>query len=310
MQGISSDVPCIFYKWYVPVSLYKLIQISDLHLSRTRAYTYANWLAVKAYIEAARPDWVINTGDLLLDHPEDVDDLIFANDEMAQLTVPYKILPGDHDIGGAPPQPALRSEVPWLERYLTTPERRERYLAIVGEDWWDVVLGSWLLIGLNASLFGSGFAAEAAQWQFLEDRLQAAGERSIALFMHKPPCLLLLDEPDESTRAIPVKARQRIHLLTRKHPIRLIASGHRHLYRTYISDGVLIVNAPPLMADLHGSWATDGLFRNGLVEYTLSDHAVEFRMIEPEGVTTLDLPAGGCFAWPQLLPSDVLKRLG
>ncbi|MBK8023762.1 MAG: hypothetical protein IPK19_20605 [Chloroflexi bacterium] len=233
-----------------------------------------------------------------------MEDLAFAYQELQRISLPLKILPGDHDIGGAPPQPALRPDVPWLENYLVTKERLARYRSLVGEDHWALTLGDWLLIGLNASLFSSGFDAEAEQWEFLIQQLQAAQGQSIVLLMHKPPCLNAFDETEATTRAVPDPARKRLRELAMVYPIRLFASGHRHIYRTYDSEGVTIVNAPTLMCDADGSWAVDGIYRCGLVEYTFLGHAIDFRMVEPKGMNPIDLPKGACAGWPPLLPGE------
>jgi 3',5'-cyclic AMP phosphodiesterase CpdA len=285
---------------------YTLIQISDLHLSRRRAYTYANWRAVSAYIEATRPALVVNTGDFVLDTPEDHDDLTFAHAEMSRLTVPWRALPGDHDIGGSPPLPRPRPDVPWLERYLATQERLDRYLALFGEDCWAQPFGDWMLIGINALVFETGLAGAAAQWEFLDASLRAADRRPVALFTHKPPCALSMDETTETTQALPTKSRRRLRELMARHNIRLFACGHRHIYRTFQTAGAVVVCAPTLMGDGDARWTTDGIARNGVVEYSFEGEAVSFRLIEPPGVVALDLPATARHAWPPLAPGESL----
>lgn len=282
------------------MTLHRLIHISDIHLSRQRAYTYANWQAALHYIDAVRPDLVVNTGDLVLDSPEDVDDLIFAYSEMQRVPVPWMVLPGDHDIGGSPPQPSLRPDVPWLERYMVTQERIDRYLEIAGYDCWAMPFGSWYLIGINTLLAESGLPAEAQQWDYLQQQLVQAAGRPVALFMHKPPCIAALDEVGDVTTAMPDRGRRRLHQLITKYPVHLIASGHRHVYRTYHTHGITIVNAPTLMCDADGSWATDGIYRNGLVEYTFNGNSVEFRLVEPPGMRPIAMPPGGRSGWPKL----------
>ncbi|MCA9906389.1 MAG: metallophosphoesterase, partial [Anaerolineae bacterium] len=49
----------------------RLIQISDLHLSRTRAYTYPNWKAILKWVNQIQPDLVVNTGDFIFEAPDD-----------------------------------------------------------------------------------------------------------------------------------------------------------------------------------------------------------------------------------------------
>jgi hypothetical protein len=61
-----------------------------------------------------------------------------------------------------------------------TDVRLERYRRHFGEDYWSVAAGSWVLIGANAHLFGSGLAAEDEQWSLLERSAAAAGTRPVA----------------------------------------------------------------------------------------------------------------------------------
>jgi 3',5'-cyclic AMP phosphodiesterase CpdA len=69
-----------------------------------------------------------------------------------------------------------------------------RYLAHCGEDCWSHDLGRWRLIGLNDLLFASDLEAERHQFDWLKERLAEASGRPVALFMHKPLCLDVLDE--------------------------------------------------------------------------------------------------------------------
>lgn len=278
----------------------RLIQISDTHLSRTHAYTYPNWQAVLKYIHQTQPDLVIHTGDHVLGIPEDMDDLVFARQQMDQLQVDWKSLPGDHDIGGGPPQPRLRPEVPWLEHYTVTEERLERYLKYFSVDRWAVTFEDWYLIGLNDLIFESGFDREAEQWQFLGDHLLTAVAKPIALFMHKPPCVLSLGEQSYVTNAIPAQARRRLQQMIASANVRLIATGHIHVYRTLHTMGLTVVAAPTLMRGKDDYVSRNGLSVNGLVEYTFEGDSVEFRLVSPPGVEHLDLPEGARYTWAEL----------
>ncbi len=279
----------------------RLIHISDLHLSRNRAYTYANWKAVLTYINQVKPDLVINTGDFVLESPDDFDDLEFAREQMSHLAVSWKALPGDHDIGGGPPQPRLRAEVPWLENYGITEDRRQQYLALFEEDRWSLPFGDWQLIGINDLIFESGFDAEQTQWEYLEEKLQQAKDRPIALFMHKPPCMTSIFEKPYITNAIPAEARQRLRELIRKANVRLICTGHLHVFRTFHTLGISIIVAPTLMRGKDDYVSGNGQDVNGIVEYVFDGEGVEFRLVEPPGITRPQFPTGARKDWPHLL---------
>ncbi len=92
---------------------FRLTQISDTHLARRLTTLTDNFHRVSEYIDARRPDLVVNSGDVAFDGPTSPDDLEFARTLHDALPVPCRYLPGNHDIGDnptavgpAPPQPA------------------------------------------------------------------------------------------------------------------------------------------------------------------------------------------------------------
>jgi 3',5'-cyclic AMP phosphodiesterase CpdA len=60
------------------MSEFRLTQISDTHLARRLTALTANFAHVSEYIDATRPDLVVNSGDLAFDAPTQPDDLEFA----------------------------------------------------------------------------------------------------------------------------------------------------------------------------------------------------------------------------------------
>jgi 3',5'-cyclic AMP phosphodiesterase CpdA len=107
---------------------FRLTQISDTHLTRRLPALTDNFHRVGEYIDATRPDLVVNSGDLAFDGPTSRDDLEFARTLHGALPVPCRYLPGNHDIGdnptkvgAAPSQPATEAD-------------RQVFLSIFGED--------------------------------------------------------------------------------------------------------------------------------------------------------------------------------
>lgn len=282
-----------------------LVHISDLHLSRTHAYTFRNWQAVLRYINETQPDLVINTGDYVLNEPGDTDDLVFGREQMERVAVPWKSLPGDHDIGGGPPQPRLRPEVPWLEHYFVTAERHAHYLSQFQEDHWAITLGDWYLIGINDLIFESGFEAETAQWEFLNDHLVTAAGRPTALFMHKPLCIMSLLDDAPVTNAIPPSARARLRDEIADRNVRLFCCGHQHVFRTFQTQGITVIVAPTIMRGQDDYASTNGQAVNGLVEYKFEGESVAFRLIEPSGIAYPTLPEEPRHEWPELLAEEI-----
>ncbi len=88
------------------MSEFRLTQISDTHLARRLHELTDNFHRVSEYIDATRPDLVVNTGDLAFDAPSSRDDLIFARELHNALPVPCRYLPGNHDVGDNPTEVA------------------------------------------------------------------------------------------------------------------------------------------------------------------------------------------------------------
>jgi len=57
---------------------FRLTQISDTHLARRMTSLIDNFHRVSEYIDARRPDLVLNSGDVSFDGPTERDDLEFA----------------------------------------------------------------------------------------------------------------------------------------------------------------------------------------------------------------------------------------
>ena len=56
----------------------RVVQISDTHLSPTRAYAVPNVRAILAWLAADPPDLVVHTGDVTADDPDDAGEADFA----------------------------------------------------------------------------------------------------------------------------------------------------------------------------------------------------------------------------------------
>ena len=158
----------------------RVIFVSDTHLSPDAPEAQANWAAVVGYIAAVNPDLVVHLGDLSLDGARNPADLDHARRQLELLPVPWHAIPGNHDVGDNP--------LPGMPGSLAVnAARRQRWLDVVGPDWWSMRAGGWLLLGVNAQLAGSGLAAEASQWSWLGEQIAQAGEGArIALLSHKP----------------------------------------------------------------------------------------------------------------------------
>lgn len=259
-----------------------VVQLSDMHLSGARAYNVPGWDACLAYTNAQRPAFVAITGDLVLDDPDAAADHAFARSELNRLTSPWAALPGNHDIGDTEPDPHMGQYVDEI--------RRQRFVTHFGLDRWFRDIADWRVVGINSLLLGGDSPAEAEQADWLRSTLSEAGDRPIALFMHKPIGLHRLDERATTSWCVTAEGQRRLMSLLQGSPLKLVASGHAHIYRSIIQDGITMVWAPST-SPFHGRATRPfgGVRRPGLVEYWFDGDAVEFGMVEPPGAIQFDV---------------------
>jgi 3',5'-cyclic AMP phosphodiesterase CpdA len=261
-----------------------VIFVSDTHLSPDAPEAQENWAAVVRHITAAAPDLVIHLGDLSLDGARNPADVEHARAQLELLPVPWTAVPGNHDIGDNP-----RPGAP--DGIAVTEDRRQRWLDVVGADYWSLVIADWTLLAMNAQLAGSGLAAEASQWSWLEDQLRSAdpGQR-IALLAHKPvtaPAHELAGAPPY--RFWPHASRHRLGDLFAGRPPELIVSGHVHQSRHLRLDGSSHVWVPTTWAVLPDhAQPVFGAKRCGVLSLTFGPGpAPQPRFHEPDGIRHL-----------------------
>jgi 3',5'-cyclic AMP phosphodiesterase CpdA len=212
-----------------------IIQISDLHLSRTHGFFNANWREVLRRIQISASEQVIVSGDLTVDGADSADDLAWAAAELARLGGAALCIPGNHDCG---------EEFEGAHGQRIDATRRNRWIEHFGVEWWFRELGNWRLLGLNSQLLGSGDPAEATQLAWIEKTLAEASGSPIGVFVHKP---LFLEHPGEAPapgHATLPGPRRRLLELIRRARVRFVACGHLHQYRALHHDGIDYIWAP------------------------------------------------------------------
>jgi 3',5'-cyclic AMP phosphodiesterase CpdA len=266
---------------------FRLTQISDTHLARRLPKLTDNFHRVSEYIDATRPDLVVNSGDLAFDGPTDQDDLEFAKTLHAALPAPCRYLPGNHDIGDNPTAVGPAPSQP------VTEQSQQAFLSIFGEDRWRFDAVGWCFIGLNSLVMNTGLAYEAEQFDWLASELAAAGGKPVALLLHKPLYLNSPDDPElkaTSIRYVPMPARRRLVQMLRAVDLRLVASGHVHQRRDITFGHVRHVWAPSagfIIPD--AKQEVIGIKEVGLVEYRFQPDAFEVRHVRAPGQTDVDM---------------------
>ncbi len=268
---------------------FRLTQISDTHLARRLPSLTDNFHRVSEYIDAKRPDLVINSGDLAFDGPTSPGDLEFARTLHDALPVPCRYLPGNHDIGDNPTAVGATPSHPVTDANL------EAYHTIIGEDRWRFEAAGWCFIGLNSLVMNSGLAREAEQFEWLASQLSRTGGKPLALFLHKP---LFLNVPDDSElaltsfRYVPMPARTHLIEMLGAVDCRLVASGHVHQRRDFTYSHTRQIWAPStafVIADARQD--VIGIKEVGLVEYRFQPDSFEVRHVRAPGQTDIDLDA-------------------
>ena len=266
---------------------FRLIQISDPHLARRLPTLTQNFHRVSEYIDARRPDLVVNSGDLAFDGPTSRDDLEFARELHAALPVTCRYLPGNHDVGDNPTELGPAPAQP------ATEQERQTFLSIFGEDRWRFDAAGWCFIGLNSLVMNTGLACEAEQYDWLDSQLSSADGKPVALFLHKPLYLNAPEDPElaaSAIRYIPMPARSRLVEMLRAADLRLVASGHVHQRRDFTYRHIRHVWAPSagfIIPD--AKQEVIGTKEVGLVEYRFQPDSFEVRHVRAPGQIDVDM---------------------
>jgi 3',5'-cyclic AMP phosphodiesterase CpdA len=266
---------------------FRLTQISDTHLARRLPSLTQNFHRLSEYIDATRPDLVVNSGDVAFDGPTSRDDLEFARELHGALPVACRYLPGNHDIGDNP------TAVGPVPPQLATEQGRQTFLEIFGEDRWRFEAAGWCFIGLNSLVMNTAIASEAEQFGWLASELSSTNGKPVALFLHKPLYLNTPDDPElpaTAIRYVPMPARSRLIDMLRAVDLRLVASGHVHQRRDFTFAHVRQVWAPSagfIISDKMQE--VIGIKEVGLVEYRFQPDSFEVRHRRAPGQVDVDL---------------------
>lgn len=262
----------------------RLAVVSDSHLSPMSPDADRNWDVVVDHLRGAPPDLVIHGGDLAAAGDDDPVDLEHGRRRLDELPVPWRVVPGNHDIGN-----------PWDERSALLAARR-RYEAVIGERFWSVDTNTgtgtdadtgagpagWRLVGVDIQALLTAHPDDEPGWDWLADRL--ATDRPVSVFGHRPLRPTAAGEIDSGRRYVPEPHRSRLAALLGGSDVRLVVSGHVHQWRSEVVDGFRAVWVPSTWATMSDSrQPVIGAKVVGLVEIDLgSPH--EARLVVPGGM--------------------------
>lgn len=250
-----------------------IVQVSDMHLSPTHAWFQDNWDVFIETMHADPPDFIFVTGDICVNGPDRAHEFTYGRAQLDRLPVPWRAIPGNHDSGDTPPDE--RNSHP-----LTEP-LRSTFRSTIDDDFWAQDLGNWRFIGLNAQMIDSGLPGEAEQWAFLEQALADAGDRKLAIWIHKP---LFIRDPDSTGRMLTAlfpEGRARLMALCERHGVKLVGSGHLHKFRRVQMGGTKLIWAAATSFLMDKKRALPGAARLGYMRYKFGRSGVTARMIDP-----------------------------
>lgn len=266
----------------------RIIQISDTHLSADHNFFHNNNLAITQWLADQQADLIVHTGDLAMDAAGTLEDLHLAVDWLGQFASEVVVVPGNHDVGDRinikPTQPV-------------NDERLSQWRDMIGPDYWSLDREGWRLIGLNAMLFDTGHASEEAQFEWLQKAI--ATNNPIAVFLHKP---LFIEHRNEGPRGywtVTPEPRKRLLALLDQANVKLIGSGHLHIHRNVVVDGINHVWGPAasfVCGDSQEDLGGNRLL--GVIEHCFSDDSVESRFIRPEGLEDLTIEPVQHYIYP------------
>ncbi len=165
---------------------FTFIHLSDPQigfLDDSPGYEHSDSLMKAAFYQAlsCKPDFVVNTGDLVNNPGDAVQDSIYKANLSILGKLPYWALPGNHDIMGY------------------SQGKRDDYLAKRGYDRFSFVHKGWAFIGIDSNCIKDYTESdEAEQFGWLEAQLRASeGRKGIVVFFHHPVIRKDMDEPED-----------------------------------------------------------------------------------------------------------------
>ena len=240
------------------------IHISDSHIGLPDANQH--WETALKIIKARQPDFVLHTGDVTeYGHQADFEQ---ARADLDGLGIPWRAIPGNHDIGDGPPA----GKGP-------NPDALKRYDIALGPSRFAYPLGAWTLIGMSGLEFGTGGSAESAAKAWLIQAM-ASVSGPIILAFHKPIFVDHIAEVTESSAAMPAYARAHLAVRLRQPNIKLVLSGHRHAHRVIQNDLVCTVWAPAVNGPPETTPPMAGTSAlPAMLEFRLSPHGHQHQIV-------------------------------
>ena len=259
--------------------------------------------AVVAALEAGAPDFVIHLGDVphpvpgIAAHREALD---IARDTYADISVPFHVVPGNHDVGDKPH--------PWAPAPSVAVDKHAVFSSYWGAPYRSFDHKGCRFLLIDAPVLNSGMAMEAEQWAWLEQQLAEVGgpggpARCFA-FIHYPPFLYKPDEPEHYDN-LAEPARGRLLSLLNRAGVEALFAGHVHHFfysrfgptDLYVAPATSFVR--PGYAELaavapsDAEYGRDASGRLGFFFVHVDASGYQLESVRSEGATAAHTPAPG-----------------
>ena len=223
-----------------PKILARIALVSDPHVNRAtngaNATFKGHFEKAIAAVNSAKVDFVLIAGDLTQSgEPEEMGDF---KKQIKKIRAPVWFVPGNHDVGHKFNSGKSEGTV--------TLERVALFEKELGPSFFARKNSSIRIIGVNSSIFGSGFECEKLQWKFLEKEFTKPSRAPTVLFMHYPPFLKTPDEPGGHYYNIEPEPRDRLLTLLKQAGVKTVLTGHLHRQLVNRNDEILFITTPPV----------------------------------------------------------------
>ena len=210
---------------------FTFVQISDMHVGTDQAAYNARYAEVIRQVNELKPAFVIHTGDALQNwSPENA---ALFKEISKGLAAPMYIAPGNHDIMdmrkiGA--EKAAQEIGDWRQAF--------------GYDRTSFEYDGCVFIGLNYTLWNTGYPAEKAQLGWLMSQLRKAQGKRIFVFQHAPLFLKSPADPNGDYFAVDEPARGELLKLVKTYRAEAVLTGHYHRFNNSTLDGSSFFTTP------------------------------------------------------------------
>ena len=209
-------LPLLLLLITVPTSAdFTFVQVSDTHVGVKDTAFNTRYAEVIRQVNELKPAFVIHTGDSVT--AWSTEDAALFKEISKSLSAPMYVSPGNHDLLnmktiGA--QKAARQIAAWKQA--------------IGPDRVSFEHEGCVFIGLNYTLWNTGYAAEQRQLNWLESELKKAQGKRIFVFEHSPIFTKLPTDPNGDYYAVENPARGRILDLLKTYRVEAVLTGHYH----------------------------------------------------------------------------------